>query len=352
MSDIQIALLILGLTIILFMIIFNWIQLKKTRAKQKKTESMHRQKDPLFDNGSNNPPELDDYIVHDPINQPVSKEFLKKNLPDEINMDFESVVSLTLNKTSEAGVLLNLNLTSYLQDLRLSLYLRKDNDLWATGEAIDESFTFDQILLSLPLISRKLDITENVKQNFLDFIEKIREQLEVNQIWLSNEDIVERADELKTFKTLINKNFLVKIQPKTDSSFHFGAFQDFFNKANIRVYKDFHWYFDPKVDGQKMFKIMNLNRQPLRIESDAFIQGIIVSLDIPATSNSLEAFEEMVNLMNEFCIKLNAVMVDGRNKEIDSVYVASIKNHMNQIVKEMEKHNLTPGSQQAQKYFA
>jgi hypothetical protein len=334
------------------MIIFNWIQLKKTRAKQKKTESMHRQKDPLFDIGSNNPPELDDYIVHAPINQPVSKEFLKKNLPDEINMDFESVVSLTLNKTSEAGVLLNLNLTSYLQDLRLSLYLRKDNDLWATGEAIDESFTFDQILLSLPLISRKLDITEDVKKNFLDFIEKIREQLEVNQIWLSNEDIVERADELRTFKTLINKNFLVKIQPKTDSSFHFGAFQDFFNKANIRVYKDFHWYFDPKVDGQKMFKIMNLNRQPLRIESDAFIQGIIVSLDIPATSNSLEAFEEMVNLMNEFCIKLNAVMVDGRNKEIDSVYVASIKNHMNQIVKEMEKHNLTPGSQQAQKYFA
>ena len=352
MSDIQIALLILGLTIILFMIIFNWIQLKKTRAKQKKTESMHRQKDPLFDNGSNNPPELDDYIVHDPINQPVPKEFLKKNLPDEINMDFESVVSLTLNKTSEAGVLLNINLTSYLKDLRLSLYLRKDNDLWATGEAIDESFTFDQILLSLPLISRKLDITENVKQNFLDFIEKIREQLEVNQIWLSNEDIVERADELRTFKTLINKNFIVKIQPKTDSSFHFGAFQDFFNKANIRLFKDFHWYFDPKVDGQKMFKIMNLNRQPLRIESDAFIQGIIVSLDIPATSNSLEAFEEMVNLMNEFCIKLNAVMVDGRNKEIDSVYVASIKNHMNQIVKEMEKHNLTPGSQQAQKYFA
>jgi hypothetical protein len=45
-------------------------------------------------------------------------------------------------------------------------------------------------------------------------------------------------------------------------------------------------------------------------------------------------------------------LVDGRNKEIDSVYVASIKNHMNQIVKEMEKHNLTPGSQQAQKYFA
>lgn len=352
MSDIQIALLILGLTIILFMIIFNWLQLKKTRAKQKKTESMHRQKDPLFNSSLNNSPELEDYIVHDPSSQTVSKEFLKKNLPDEINMDFESVVSLTLNKTSEASVLLNLNLTSYLHDLRLSFYLRKDNDLWATGEAIDESFSFDQILLSLPLISRKLEITEQVKQSFLNLIEKIKEQLDVNQIWLSNEDIIERAEELKTFKNLINKNFLVKIQPKTDSSFHFGAFQDFFNKANIRLFKDFHWYFDPKIDGQKMFKVMGLNRQPLKIESDSFIQGIIVSLDIPTTTNSIDAFEEMVNLMNEFCIKLNAVMVDGRNKEIDSVYVAAIKNHMNQIVKEMEKHNLIPGSDQAQKYFA
>ena len=248
--------------------------------------------------------------------------------------------------------MLDLDITSYLRDLKISLYLRKDDDLWATGEAIDENYVFDQILLSLPLISRRLDVDELVKQKFLDLIEKIKQHLEVNQIWLSNEDIIESTAELMPFKRLINKNFLIKIQPKTDSSFHFGAFQDFFNKANIRLFKNYHWYFDPKVDGQKMFKIMNLNRQPLKIDSDAFIQGIVVSLDIPSTNNCIDAFDEMTNLMNEFCIKLNAVMVDGRNKEIDSVYVASIKNHMNQIVKEMEKHNLIPGSEQAQKYFA
>ena len=48
MSDVQIALVILGLIIIFFMIIFNWIQLKKIREKQKKTETMQRQRDPLF----------------------------------------------------------------------------------------------------------------------------------------------------------------------------------------------------------------------------------------------------------------------------------------------------------------
>src|SRR5210317_371235 len=351
MSDVQIALLILGLTIVFFMIIFNWIQLRKIREKQKKTETMQRQRDPLFQNNISEEDQLDNYIVHESSSSSVSVEFLRKNLPSEINLKFESVVSLTLKEPNPARILIELGVADYLSKLRLGLYLRKDEDLWATGEALDEEFLFDQILLTLPLISRKLEVNEEVKDHFLSFIEKIKEQLDVNQIWLANEDMVDRVNELKDFKSLVNKTILIKVQPKTDSSFHFGAFQDFFNKANIRVFKDFHWYFDPKVDGEKMFKIMNLSRQPLKIESDSFIQGIIVSLDIPTTTNSLDAFEEMVNLMNEFCIKLNAVMVDGRNKEIDSVYVAAIKNHMNQIVKEMEKHNLIPGSDQVQKYF-
>ena len=48
MSDVQIALVILGLIIIFFMIIFNWIQLKKIREKQKKTETMQRQRETLY----------------------------------------------------------------------------------------------------------------------------------------------------------------------------------------------------------------------------------------------------------------------------------------------------------------
>ncbi|MFZ9097506.1 MAG: cell division protein ZipA C-terminal FtsZ-binding domain-containing protein [Methylophilaceae bacterium] len=351
MSDVQIALLILGLSIVFLMIIFNWIQLKKIREKQKKAETMQRQRDPLFQNSIREEDQLDNYIVHESSSSNVSIEFLRKNLPSEINLKFESVVSLTLKEPKPARILIELGVADYLTQLRLGLYLRKDEDLWATGEALDDEFLFDQILLTLPLISRKLEVNEEVKDHFLGFIEKIREQLDVNQIWLANEDMVDRANELKDFKSLVNKTILIKVQPKTDSSFHFGAFQDFFNKANIRVFKDFHWYFDPKVDGEKMFKIMNLSRQPLRIESDAFIQGIIFSLDIPTTTNSQNAFSQMIEMINEFCIKLNAVMVDGRNKEIDSSYIPTIKKFVDQIAYEMKNKDLLPGSDQAIKYF-
>ena len=48
MSDVQIALVILGLIIIFFMIIFNWIQLKKIREKQKKNGNNAAPKRPFI----------------------------------------------------------------------------------------------------------------------------------------------------------------------------------------------------------------------------------------------------------------------------------------------------------------
>ena len=63
------------------MIIFNWLQLKKTREKQKKADSMRRQHDPLFDKNFDNPSELDNFIDHEPSNHNVSIDFLKKHLP-------------------------------------------------------------------------------------------------------------------------------------------------------------------------------------------------------------------------------------------------------------------------------
>jgi hypothetical protein len=350
MSDIQIALLILGLTIVLFMIIYNWMQLKKAREQQKRADDFQRSRDPLFERNQRYS-EIDDFIDHDQ-EASTSVEFLKKNLPDEINMKFESVVSLTSTKTYEASILIEMGLANYLTKLRLGFYLRKENDLWATGDALDETFIFDQILITIPLISRRLEIDEEIKNSFLEFIEQVREKLNVNQIWISNEDILDSANSLKSFKDLINKNVLIKIQPKTDSSFHNGAFRDFFGKSNIRLYKDFHWVYNPKIDGDRMFKVMSLNRHPLKIESDSFIQGLVFALDIPTTANVQDSFDSMASMINEFCIKLNAVMVDSRNKEIDQVYIAAIKKHIDEISYEMKKNGLSPGSDQAIKYFS
>jgi hypothetical protein len=352
MSDLQIALLILGLTIVLFMIIYNWIQLKNTRKQQERADSIKRKQDPLFTRANNLDDILDDYLVHEPTNEKSSIDFLKKNLPHEINLKFESVVSLTSSKTYKAKLLIDIGLVDYLKKLRLGLYLRKENDIWATGDALNEDFSFDQLILSLPLISRRLEVNKPINDTFIEFIEKIKEHIEVNQIWLSNEDPIAAHENFRNFKNLINKSILIKVQPKTDSSFHFGAFQDFFNKSNIRIYKEFHWYYDAKVDGAKMFKIMNLSSQPLKIENDAFIQGLIIGLDIPTTLNLQKSFNEMMNFINEFCIKLNAVMVDANSKEIDSIYIASIKDHIDRIAYEMKKNNIEPGSEQAIKYFS
>ena len=204
MSDLQIALLILGLTIVLFMIIYNWIQLKNTRKQQERADSIKRKQDPLFTRANNLDDILDDYLVHEPTNEKSSIDFLKKNLPHEINLKFESVVSLTSSRTYKAKLLIDIGLVDYLKKLRLGLYLRKENDIWATGDALNEDFSFDQLILSLPLISRRLEVNKSINDAFIEFIEKIKEHIEVNQIWLSNEDPIAAHENFRNFKNLIN----------------------------------------------------------------------------------------------------------------------------------------------------
>lgn len=350
MTDIQISLLLLGLLIILCMIIYNWIQLKRTREKQKKAEEYFRKKDPLFEE-SVFQDKLEDFIPHD-SNQSTSIEFLRKNLPEDIKTELEAVVTFSSKKSYTADILINEQIIENLKNLKINIYLRKENEIWSTGDALHDGFIFDQIIISLALISRNHEITEEKKDSFLSYIRLIKEKLGVGEIWLANENILEEASRLSVLKKTIDKQISIKVQPKTDSSFHIGAFVNFFSKSNIRLYKEFHWFFDPKVDGKKMFRVTSLNRSPLHVETDAFVQGIIFMMDIPNTPSPSEAFNYLVDVINEFCLKLNAVMVDASNKQIDSVHIEVIRKHIQKIEYEMNKIGIVPGENQSLKYFS
>jgi FtsZ-interacting cell division protein ZipA len=350
MNDIQISLLMLGLIIILCMILYNWVQLNRTREKQRKSEEYFRKKDPLFESATSQD-QLGDFIPHD-TNPSASVEFLKRNLPADIKTELESVVTFSSKKSYTADVLINDQIIQNLQNLKINIYLRKENEIWSTGEALHDGFVFDQIIISLALISRSYEITEEKKDSFLSYIRLIKEKLGVGEIWIANENIMEEASRLSVLKSIIDKQISIKVQPKTDSSFHIGAFVDFFSKSNIRLYKEFHWFFDPKIDGKKMFKVTSLNRAPLHIETDAFVQGIIFMMDIPNTPSPIEAFDYLIEVINEFCLKLNAVMVDASNKQIDAVHIEVIRKHIQKIEYEMNKLGIVPGENQSLKYFS
>ena len=124
-----------------------------------------------------------------------------------------------------------MSLRSKISDAKI--YVRNGSEIWTTGEALDESIKFDQILIVLLLTSRKGIKTEAEIKSFQILVGKIKDSVEGSILWLANQDIFEAADELNKFRIAVDQSLFLKVIPKSDSSFQSGALLEFFENSNI-----------------------------------------------------------------------------------------------------------------------
>ena len=69
------------------------------------------------------------------------------------------------------------------------VYIRKDNDLWATESAIYDTIRYNQILLVLLLASRKYILDSQGIDDFKQLANDISSNVDGPIFWLSNQDI-------------------------------------------------------------------------------------------------------------------------------------------------------------------
>jgi len=114
MSDIQFALTILAVIIILIMIIFNWIRLIQYRKKNF-TENSFLYKDENASIQEEKNPYNKDLSI--------SEKYLLSNLPKEIYRDIDSIAFIKLNKATHA--ISKLNLRDFIELPHIHVYIRK-----------------------------------------------------------------------------------------------------------------------------------------------------------------------------------------------------------------------------------
>ena len=144
----------------------------------------------------------------------------------------------------------------------------------------------------------------------------------------------------------------MKVTPKSDSSFHTGALEDFFNKSNIRINnKLIHELIDVDNNGV-ICQLLSLTGKPLRIDQESYIQGIVFKMDVPNTSNITHSFNEMISLVKKCTKKLNGVLVDAGSKKIDDDYISRVYVHLKKVEQKMLSKKINPGSNIALKIFS
>ena len=359
MNDVQLALLITGVAIIFVLIIYNWSELKRLTKKQasltKPNNSISEDNDPLFHNF--NDLEVTPEVVEpfEPIEKEVnenltgSEKIINSNLPDGIDRDIETVISITCKKIQESSSGLLLDKIKSMPGVRV--YIRKDNDLWATESAIYDSINYNQVLLVLLLASRKYTLDTNAIEDFKQLANDISSNVDGPIFWLSNQDIEKESFHLSKFKKDVDHSLILQVYPKSDPTFHAGPLIDFFKQPIFKVNnKSFHELVH-QDSGQKICVLTSLTGKPLNISHETFLQGIIFKMDIPNTMKITTAFNELILIIKQFNTKLNGVLVDVSRKPLNDDQISQIYVHLKKLEKIMQEKKIPSGSKIAQKMF-
>lgn len=354
MNDVQLALLALCFIVVIVMILHNWAQLKKHKKRKQKisdsqASTLNDDNDPLFQSSEFKINDLD-ISKSSQIDTSGSQRMIDSNLPDGINRDIEAVASI-VTKSSQNGVS-SIFLDSITNLHGVSVFVRNDNEIWSTGEALDDTIRFNQVLVVQQLASRNWSITEESVAMLNSYIDKINSTIDGSLLWLTNSNILDDAKLMDEFRNEVDKALVLKVNPKSDSSFHAGALVDFFDKTYIKTdNKLIHRLIDEENNGT-ICQLLSLSGKPLQINQESYVQGIVFKMDVPNTPNITHSFNGMINLIKECAKKLNGELVDAGNKKIDDDYISKIYSHLKKVEQKMLSKKINPGSNNALKIFS
>lgn len=340
MSDIQFALTILAVVIILIMILFNWIRLIQYRNK-KHADNTFLYKD---ENGLS-PKEKN------PYNQDLSlsEKYLLSNLPKDIYRDIDTIAFIKLNKATHA--ISKLNLRDFVELPQASIFFRKNEDDWQSTDGLSGSVSFDQILLSIQLVDRQGPISQAHTQTFRMLAEKTKHDLDGSLIWLSHSNIEEDAKELNQFCALVDHMMTLTLIPKDKGIFDNEKLIETLKIDGFKVDKDgFHIF--KGQDKNPLFRLTSLNQQPLSFNLDPYIQGILFQMDLPLTLNCKNSFDVMLESITNFQKEFECMLVDSNKKELNINHIERIRYQVEKIENQMTAKNIPPGSLCARRLFS
>ena len=340
MSDIQFALTILAVIIILIMIIFNWIRLIQYR-KQNQTENsfLYKGEDGLTQEEKN------------PYDQDlsISEKYLLSNLPKDIYRDIDAIVFIRLNKATHA--ISKLNLRDFIELPHTHIFIRKNEDIWTSTEGLSGSVSFDQILLAVQLVDRQGPISLAHTQTFRMLIEKTKNDLDGSLIWLSHSNIEDDAKELNQFCALVDHMMTLTLIPKNNSMFDIEKLVDILKTDGFKENKDGYHIYKGR-DRYPLFRVTSLNHQPLSLNRDPYLQGISFQMDLPVTLNCKESFDVMLESITNFQKDLDCMLVDSNKKELNVNHIERIRYQVEKIENQMIAKNIPPGSSFARRLFS
>lgn len=410
MSDLQLALIILGAFIIGGVVIYNWLQEKKLR-KEVTSDFIVPQKDVLADDFHI---DTDAYLIDKEMAEVAqkSKHFQQKTIPGEMHVDehapppqaqnyveaqilasqvkvsqvdkptytepsiTEPIIKAVLHEKIQAAQV-NLPESAHPQiDLTAILYGSKNilsQDLNSLKEVLahislpstlhgldeqgkwhvlDENTVegFKQVACSLQLADRGGPVAKNVLNKFQFAVEDAGLEVNAHVEWQGSGDSMQRALELDQFCIEVDQMISAHIA-QGDIPIHGTKFKGLAEANGMQLKDDGKFYL--YANDQVLFTAIDSNNIPFTTESlrSNVLKSITLQIEIPKVSSSEQVFNQMIAMAQKMATSLGAVLVDDNQKPLGDLQLEKIRQQLRVIHATMVARGIMPGSPSSMRLF-
>ncbi len=358
MSELQISLLGIGITVVLTIYIYNWWQQRQYRRKFS-AAFKHRHEDALYRSAVEMPTEE---LLDEKMEQDVSISMLPNESQQGYQVD--AMCALLDEETDYIAVIspkspVGANALTLLWQQRFDFGksvnvcgLSAASGEW--GKVIaDSPSAYTSFKLALQLADRSGAVSEAKLLDFRELARMIAAPLHAAVVLPDVAETAARALELDKFCAAVDLIIGLNILPSDEHILSGNDFARVAEQYGLGLQADgtFHLI---DTHGLTLFSLCNEDNTPFQHHTlgQLHVDGLTLLLDVPRVEQPSLSFDQMVVLARQLAKELHATIVDAHHVALSEGSITLISERIAAVEAEMRASHIIAGSVQARRLFS
>lgn len=373
MSELQTALLLIGIVVIVAVYAFGWWQ-QRQYSRKYGTAFMTGRADALYQQ-NNSPrvePTMDAATAAEPVaadatatataiwEETVEEDPVTRTAPTLLDesctlLDERSdfIIELTLSEPSPAAVLDGFwqRKFDFSKPVQVCGF-RANTAQWERAIAEGQTL-YVRLKIALQLVDRGGVISAAKLADFRDLVLGVARQIKAEAQSPDLEATHAKAAELDKLCASVDRMVGVNLLPPSERLLHGPKLARTATMLGMTLESDGAYHLlNPQ--GASLFMLINQDARPLQHETqeDFNTRCVTLLLDVPRVESPTVQFDRMVHVAHQFARELQVNVVDDHNVLLEEAGLSLIREQLAEVETKMLDNGIVPGSAQARRLFA
>jgi FtsZ-interacting cell division protein ZipA len=217
----------------------------------------------------------------------------------------------------------------------------------------DSPVLYSQVRIALQLVDRSGVMSTLKLASFTDLIQSIAQKLPAECNMPDLNSSYQHAQALDKFCLEVDKMVGINLIPMDDSVLFGTQIAQTAGMLNLSLEADgaFHLL---NIQGHSLFSLINQQNELFQHHNlhNLKTTGVTLLLDVPRASDPLGQFDLMLNVALQLADELNLNLVDDYFVTLDEAALTTIRTQIAEVEARMFENGITPGSTHARRLFA